>query len=60
MIKDDDLADEAEQAEEQADVSPADSRAAIREAVERRYTLPSEPAEYVKEGEEKEATPAPK
>ena len=30
------------------DVTPADSRAAIREAVERRYTLPSEPAEYAK------------
>ncbi len=48
MIKDDDLAGEAEQVEKRADVTPADSRAAIREAVERRYTLPSEPAEYAK------------
>jgi len=52
MIKDADLAGEAERVEERADVTPADSRAAIREAVERRYTLPSEPAEYVKGGEE--------
>jgi hydroxymethylpyrimidine pyrophosphatase-like HAD family hydrolase len=47
-IKDVDLAREAEYVERQLDVSPQDSRAAIREAVERRYTLPSEPAEYAK------------
>jgi hydroxymethylpyrimidine pyrophosphatase-like HAD family hydrolase len=52
MIKDADLAGEAEQVEKMAHLTPADSRAAIREAVERRYTLPSEPAEYVKGGEE--------
>jgi hypothetical protein len=52
MIKDADLSDEAEQVEKRANVTPVDSRAAIREAVERRYTLPSEPAEYVKGGEE--------
>jgi hydroxymethylpyrimidine pyrophosphatase-like HAD family hydrolase len=48
FIKDSDLADEAEKIEKQPDLTPQDSRAAIREAVERRYTLPSEPAEYVK------------
>ncbi len=47
-IKDADLADEVEQIEQQPEVTPQDSRAAIREAVERRYTLPSEPAEYAK------------
>ena len=45
-IKDADLAGEAERVEKQPDLAPKDSRAAIREAVERRYTLPSEPAEY--------------
>lgn len=52
FIKDPDLADEAEQVENQPDVTPNDSRAAIRAAVQRRYTLPSEPAEYVKAGKE--------
>ena len=55
MIKDADLAGEAEQVEQQPDVTPQDSRAAIREAVERRYTLPSEPAEYAR-SEEGDAT----
>ena len=59
-IKDADLAGEAERVEKQADVTPQDSRAAIREAVERRYTLPSEPAEYAKADEEEEAAPARK
>lgn len=53
FIKDPDLADEAEQVEKRADISPRDSRTAIREAVERRYTLPAEPAEYLKSSEEK-------
>jgi HAD superfamily hydrolase (TIGR01484 family) len=48
FIKDDELAREAEHVEKRRDVSPSDSRAAIRQAVEHRYTLPSEPAEYVK------------
>ncbi len=48
FIKDADLAGEAEQVEKRRDVTPGDSRAAIRAAVERRYTLPSEPAEYAK------------
>jgi hypothetical protein len=39
--------------ERQPDLSPRESRDAIREAVERRYTLPGEPAEYVRGGEEK-------
>ncbi len=47
-IKDAELAEEAEAIEYQSELSPQDSRAAIREAVERRYTLPSEPAEYAK------------
>jgi hydroxymethylpyrimidine pyrophosphatase-like HAD family hydrolase len=47
-IKDAELAEEAKQIEQQSGMSPQDSRAAIREAVERRYTLPSEPAEYIK------------
>jgi HAD superfamily hydrolase (TIGR01484 family) len=42
-IKDDDLADEAEAIErERADAPARESRAAIREAIERRYTLPSD------------------
>jgi HAD superfamily hydrolase (TIGR01484 family) len=42
QIKDEELADEAARIErERADASPAESRAAIREAIERRYTLPS-------------------
>jgi hydroxymethylpyrimidine pyrophosphatase-like HAD family hydrolase len=53
FIKDAELADEAQQVEKQPDVTPSDSRAAIREAVEHRYTLPSEPAESAKaEGED--------
>ncbi|MGP0063058.1 MAG: HAD-IIB family hydrolase [Isosphaeraceae bacterium] len=47
-IKDADLAEEAERIERKPDITPQDSRAAIREAVERRYTLPSEPAEYAR------------
>ncbi len=50
-IKDADLAGEAERIEQQSGINPQDSRAAIREAVERRYTLPSEPAEYTKTAE---------
>ncbi len=46
-IKDTDLAAEAEEVEKRSDLSPQDTRTAIREAVERRYTLPAEPAEYV-------------
>src|SRR2546430_3319617 len=45
-IKDADLASEAEQIEQQSGALPQDSRAAIRAAIESRYTLPSEPAEY--------------
>ena len=55
FIKDPDLAGEVEQVEQRPDVTPEDSRAAIREAVERRYTLPSEPAEYAR-SEEGDAT----
>jgi hydroxymethylpyrimidine pyrophosphatase-like HAD family hydrolase len=43
-IKDDDLAEEAEQVERMREVSAADSRKRIREAVARRYTLPAESA----------------
>jgi hypothetical protein len=46
-IKDADLAGEAELVEQQSALTPQDSRAAIRAAIESRYTLPSEPAEYV-------------
>jgi hydroxymethylpyrimidine pyrophosphatase-like HAD family hydrolase len=59
-IKDADLAGEAEQVEKRSDATPKDSRAAIREAVERRYTLPSEPAEYAKSNEAEEADSARK
>jgi hydroxymethylpyrimidine pyrophosphatase-like HAD family hydrolase len=56
-IKDAELAEEAERIEHQSEVTPQDSRSAIREAVERRYTLPSEPAA---EAESKpDAHPAP-
>jgi hypothetical protein len=48
FIKDAEMAGEAELVEKQPGVTPDDSRAAIRAAVERRYTLPSEPAEYAK------------
>lgn len=40
-IKDDGLAADAEAVERQQGLSPQESRAAIREAVERRYTLPT-------------------
>ena len=50
-IKDAELADEAKQIEQQSVRQPAGLRTAIREAVERRYTLPSEPAEYTKAAE---------
>lgn len=50
-IKDNDLAAEAEGLEKQSDLSPVDSRAAIRAAVERRYTLPAEPVEYTRADE---------
>jgi HAD superfamily hydrolase (TIGR01484 family) len=41
-IKDDGLADEARQVEQREDASPQESRAAIRAAIERRYTLPTD------------------
>jgi hypothetical protein len=41
-IKDEDLAAEAERIESERDRAPQESRAAIRAAVERRYTLPAE------------------
>jgi hypothetical protein len=44
MIKDPGLADEAARVEQTPDVSPADSRAQIRAAVEKRYTLPAAPS----------------
>jgi hypothetical protein len=50
-IKDAELAEEVEGIEQQSEATPQDSRSAIREAVERRYTLPSEPAEYAKSTE---------
>lgn len=40
-IKDDELAAEAEAIEREPNLSPADGRKRLREAVERRYTLPS-------------------
>jgi HAD superfamily hydrolase (TIGR01484 family) len=40
-IKDDELAREAEEIEQKPNLSAADGRAAIRSAVERRYTLPA-------------------
>jgi hydroxymethylpyrimidine pyrophosphatase-like HAD family hydrolase len=43
-IKDEALADEAEQIERDKNLSPADSRAATRELIERRYTISAEPA----------------
>ncbi len=42
-IKDDDLAAEAEAVERRKDAKPAETRAQIREIIEERYTLPSEP-----------------
>ncbi|HJU03952.1 MAG TPA: HAD-IIB family hydrolase, partial [Nitrospiraceae bacterium] len=41
-IKDDALAKEASRVEQTADLSAANSRARIREAIERRYTLPAD------------------
>jgi hypothetical protein len=41
-MKDAQLADEIEQVERDAAMSPADKRAAIRAAVEKRYTLPAD------------------
>ena len=42
-IKDESLAGEAAKVEARADeLSPRDSRAAVREAVEKRYTLPAD------------------
>jgi hypothetical protein len=43
-IKDHDLASDAERIEAQPGLSASDSRAAIRQAIESRYTLPSEAA----------------
>ena len=40
-IKDEDLASEAAGVENQAGLSPADSRALMKAAIERRYTMPS-------------------
>jgi HAD superfamily hydrolase (TIGR01484 family) len=48
QIKDAELADAAKPIEQQSGISPQASRAAIRAAVEHRYTLPSEPAEHLK------------
>jgi hydroxymethylpyrimidine pyrophosphatase-like HAD family hydrolase len=59
FIKDAELAREAEQVEKRSGVTPADSRAAIRQAVEGRYTLPSEPAEYAKAEEDASPDPRP-
>jgi hydroxymethylpyrimidine pyrophosphatase-like HAD family hydrolase len=44
MIKDDELASEAQAVEQNAELSPAESRERICEAVERRYTLPAKSA----------------
>jgi hypothetical protein len=41
-IKDDKLADETQQIESDKSRTPAESRAAVREAVEKRYTLPAD------------------
>jgi hypothetical protein len=41
MIKDGGLADDAAAIENRPDISPAESRELIRQAVERRYTIPS-------------------
>jgi hydroxymethylpyrimidine pyrophosphatase-like HAD family hydrolase len=43
-IKDEDLANEVEQIEGQKGIDPVESRAAIRRAIESRYTFPAEPA----------------
>jgi hypothetical protein len=42
-IKDDELADEAAAVERDAGLSPAESRARVRELIEARYTLPATP-----------------
>ena len=42
QIKDNQLADELDPIEEDAAASPKDTRAAVRAAVEARYTLPSD------------------
>jgi hypothetical protein len=57
-IKDAELAEAAKQVEQRPGISPQDSRAAIREAVERRYTLPGEPVEYIKAAKEEAAEKA--
>ena len=44
IIKDDDLADEAESVEEQTDLTPATSRDRIRQIIEQRYTAPAKTA----------------
>ncbi len=44
-IKDDGLADEARRLERQADLSPVESRARIRAAIEQHYTLPADGSE---------------
>lgn len=49
QIKDEELAAAAERVESQPNVSAEESRAAIRAAIEQRYTLPSEPASGVVE-----------
>jgi HAD superfamily hydrolase (TIGR01484 family) len=43
MIKDDELAGAAERVEKMSDVTPAESRRLIREAVEHNYTAPASP-----------------
>jgi hydroxymethylpyrimidine pyrophosphatase-like HAD family hydrolase len=43
MIKDDELAEASERVEKMADVTPAESRRLIREAVEQNYTAPAPP-----------------
>jgi hypothetical protein len=48
-IKDDELAAEAETIESRPNLSADETRAAIREAIEKRYTLPSEAASGVEE-----------
>jgi hypothetical protein len=42
-IKDEELGNEAAGIEQQSDLSPAESRKAIRDLIERTYTLPTEP-----------------
>jgi HAD superfamily hydrolase (TIGR01484 family) len=57
-IKDAEMAEEVARIEHQSGITPQGSRSAIREAVERRYTLPSEPAEYAK-ATDSESRPEP-